>query len=167
MVVHNLNGLNVKIDNMKKTKLVLGFPGVGKSMYYMKKKGKIDVLDSDSSTFSKDGFPSNYIEHILENIGTHDIIFISTHEVVRKALKSIDIFSNENVEGVYLVYPDLSLKDEYIKRYKERGNNKQFIEVLDKMFDNWVEELNNESNKFIKIKLNDSNYYISDLSIFY
>jgi hypothetical protein len=71
------------------------------------------------------------------------------------------------VEGVYLVYPDLSLKDEYMKRYKERGNNKQFIEVLDKMFDNWVDELNNETDEFIKIKLNDSNYYISDLSIFY
>lgn len=152
---------------MKKTKLVLGFPGVGKTMYCMKKKGKIDVLDSDSSTFSKEGFPSNYIEHILENIGKQDVIFISTHEVVRKALKSIDIFSNDNIDGVYLVYPDLSLKDEYLKRYKERGNNKQFIEVLDKMFDNWIEELNNESNKFIKIKLNDSNYYISDLSIFY
>jgi hypothetical protein len=94
-------------------------------------------------------------------------MFISTHEVVRKALKSIDIFSNDNVEGVYLVYPDLSLKDEYMKRYKERGNNKQFIEVLDKMFDNWVDELNNETDEFIKIKLNDSNYYISDLSIFY
>lgn len=152
---------------MKKTKLVLGFPGVGKTMYYMKKKGKIDVLDSDSSTFPKDGFPSNYIEHILENIGKQDVIFISTHEVVRKALKSIDIFSNDNVEGVYLVYPDLSLKDEYMKRYKERGNNKQFIEVLDKMFDNWVEELDNESNKFTKIKLNNSNYYISNISIFY
>jgi hypothetical protein len=95
------------------------------------------------------------------------VIFISTHEVVRKELKSIDIFSNDKIDGVYLVYPDLSLKDEYIKRYQERGNNKQFIEVLDKMFDNWIEELNNESNKFIKIKLNDSNYYISDLSIFY
>jgi hypothetical protein len=155
---------------MKKTKLVLGFPGVGKTMYYMKKKGKVDVLDSDSSTFPKEDFPSNYIEHILENIGKQDVMFISTHEVVRKALKSIDIFSNENVEGVYLVYPDLSLKDEYMKRYKERGNNKQFIEVLDKMFDNWVEELDNESDKFTKIKLNDSNYYISDLNtlcIFY
>jgi hypothetical protein len=152
---------------MKKTKLVLGFPGVGKTMYYMKKKGKVDVLDSDSSTFPKDGFPNNYIEHILENIGKQDVIFISTHEVVRKALKSIDIFSNENVEGIYLVYPDLSLKDEYMKRYKERGNNKQFIEVLDKMFDNWVEELDNESNKFTKIKLNNSNYYISNISIFY
>ena len=54
---------------MKKTKLVLGFPGVGKTMYYMKKKGKVDVLDSDSSTFPKECFPSNYIEHILENIG--------------------------------------------------------------------------------------------------
>jgi hypothetical protein len=152
---------------MKKTKLVLGFPGVGKTMYYMKKKGKVDVLDSDSSTFPKDGFPNNYIEHILENIGKQDVIFISTHEVVRKALKSIDIFSNDYVESVYLVYPDLSLKDEYMKRYRERGNNKQFIEVLDKMFDNWVEELDNESDKFTKIKLNNSNYYISDLNIFY
>jgi hypothetical protein len=162
----DLNKKN-KNNNMKKTKLVLGFPGVGKTMYYMKKKGKIDVLDSDSSTFPKEGFPSNYIEHILENIGKQDVIFISTHEVVRKALKSIDIFSNENVEGVYLVYPNVILKDVYLERYKNRGNDEKFIKILDDMFENWIDELENESSKFRKFRINKDNIYLSDMSVFY
>lgn len=57
-------------------------------------------LDSDSSNFSwvKDEngnntkernpeFPKNYIEHIKSNIGKVDVIFVSSHKVVREALE--------------------------------------------------------------------------------
>ena len=151
---------------MKKTKLVLGFPGVGKTIYYTQNKNRIKVLDSDSSTFPKEGFPSNYMDHILSNIGKYDIIFISTHEVVRRALKKLNIFSNDKVGGVYLVYPDVHLKDVYLERYKERGNDAKFIKILDTMFENWIDELENESPKFTKIKINDDGIYVSNLSVF-
>ena len=36
-------------------------------------------------------FPKNYIEHIKENIGKVDYIFVSTHEEVRKALTDAGI----------------------------------------------------------------------------
>ena len=151
---------------MKKTKLVLGFPGVGKTIYYTQNKNRIKVLDSDSSTFPKEGFPSNYMNHILSNIGKYDIIFISTHEVVRMALKKLDIFSNDKVDEVYLVYPDISLKDVYLERYKARGNDEKFIKILDVMFENWIDELENESSKFKKFVIKEDDMYVSDLSDF-
>ena len=83
---------------MKNTKIVSAFPCCGKTYYFENKKDLV-VLDSDISNFSwiKDEngnntkernpeFPNNYIEHIKENIGKVDIIFVSSHKVVRDAL---------------------------------------------------------------------------------
>ena len=86
--------------------VICAFPGCGKSVYYSlnsiyegHKNGK-KILDSDSSLFSwiydNDGnktskrnpeFPGNYIQHIKNNLNSQDIIFVSSHILVRKALR--------------------------------------------------------------------------------
>ena len=89
------------------------FPGTGKSYCYNNDNNPcLIILDSDSSKFDKAGFPENYIQHIKENIGKVDIIFISTHEEVRSALV-------ENSLDFTLIYPEKILKNEYIQRYKK------------------------------------------------
>lgn len=82
-----------------KTYVISAFPAYGKSYCFKKYQDKFTILDSDSSEFSwiKDrngnntkernaNFPQNYITHIKNNIGKVDIIFVSSHETVRKAL---------------------------------------------------------------------------------
>lgn len=140
-------------DSIKSTLLVSAFPGVGKS-YLFKNNEKYNVLDSDSSKFDKDLFPSNYIDHIKENIGKVDIILISTHDVVRKSLE-------ENNLLFILVYPDISLKDEYIGRYNERGNDDNFIKILGENWENWIEDIETQKG-CIKIKL-ESGEYLSNI----
>jgi hypothetical protein len=39
-------------------------------------------------------FPNNYIKHIQDNIDKVDYIFVSSHEVVRKALNEVGIDFN-------------------------------------------------------------------------
>lgn len=117
--------------------LISAFPGTGKSYYF--KKSMLNVLDSDSNTFDKSEFPTNYINHIKNNIEKVDCILISSHRPVRDALVA------NNLEFV-LVYPDKSLRDEYIKRYEERGSNKQFIALLTNNWDSWIDELINQKN---------------------
>ena len=120
----------------KETTLISAFPGVGKT--YLKDNFKnLEIIDSDSSTFDKENFPQNYIQHIKDHIGKVDIILISSHEVVRKALVE---------EGLpfILVYPDSELKNEYIQRYKERGNNENFIKILDDNWDTWMNQMKNQ-----------------------
>ena len=58
-------------------------------------------------------------------MGKVDIIFVSSHDVVRQALKDNNMF-------YYLVYPCRCIKDEYLQRYKDRGNNNSFIEFIDR-----------------------------------
>ncbi len=137
-----------------KTKVYSAFPGVGKTTYF--KSTDRNVLDSDSSKFDKKNFPANYIEHIERNIEDPkvDKILVSSHKDVRDALVKKGI-------PFVLVYPDRSLKDEYIQRYKNRGNNDAFVELLEKNWDMWMDEMDNQGDCY-RVKL-DSGMYLTDV----
>ncbi len=137
----------------KKTLVISAFPGCGKSHFFRNNKDK-KVLDSDSSKFDKAHFPQNYIEHIKSNIGKVDIIMVSSHKEVRDALV-------ENEIPFTLVYPSIEIKDEYIKRYIDRGNTGSFVELLNKNWELWLNELE-EQIGCDKIRLKESQY-ISDV----
>jgi hypothetical protein len=122
------------------TKIISGFPAVGKSYLFNSNKN-LTILDSDSSQFSwiENGvrhpdFPKNYINHIKENISKADIILVSSHKVVRNALK-------ENGLNYILVYPAKKLKLEYIYRCSKRGNDFNFIKMLDENWDVFIDEI--------------------------
>ena len=117
------------------TTLCAAFPGTGKSHYF--RNSKLNVLDSDSSTFNKSEFPANYIEHIKNNMGKVDVILISSHEEVREALV-------ENELPFTLVYPDKDLKGDYIARYKDRGSPEGFINIISNNWYNWLGELKDQ-----------------------
>ena len=117
------------------TVIYAGFPGVGKS-YFFNNSNNLVVSDSDSSQFSwiierrpngarvrNPEFPNNYIKHIKSLIGKVDIIFTSTHKEVIDAMIAAGI-------DFTIVYPSVELKDEYLKRYRERGSDDSFIGLL-------------------------------------
>lgn len=148
---------------MKNTKIISAFPGCGKTQCYKNNKS-LTILDSDSSMFSRiesgngiirnSQFPNNYIAHIQENIGKVDIIFISSHEVVRDAMK------NEGIEYT-LIYPDIELKDEYINRYINRGNDSAFIDIISNNWETWIHDIESEDYpKLIKLS---KGMYINDI----
>ena len=149
--------------------VIAAFPGCGKSTYYnansiyanggsYKNDEKRRILDSDSSLFSwiyddfgnkssvrNPAFPKNYIEHIKKELDNQDIIFVSTHDNVRTAML---------VAGIQyvLVYPHQSMKDEWIRRYEERGNNEAFIKLINDNWDNWIDGLRMDPTPY-KIEL--------------
>jgi hypothetical protein len=130
------------MEEIKNKKLLItAFPGTDKTSYCNRDADYIPqgfATDSDSSTFDKSNFPQNYIEHIKEKISEgYARIFISSHKEVRDALV-------ENNLEFTLVYPKRELKEEYLKRYKERGSSESFINLLNNNWDNWIEELENQ-----------------------
>lgn len=116
----------------KKGVIISGFPGIGKT--HFSQNSNLSVSDSDSSHFPKKGFPENYIEHIKSWREHTDYILVSSHKEVREALQK---------EGIHfkLVYPSRDQKQDYIKRYKERGSSDAFIKLIDMNFDNWINEM--------------------------
>ena len=116
----------------KQTLICSAFPDTGKSTMYKKYlDSETKIIDSDSSNFDKKYFPENYLKHIKDNIGKVNIIFISSHKEVRNCLKSNNLH-------FLLVYPDKKLKNEYIERYKIRGNNESFIKLLENNWNSWL-----------------------------
>ena len=124
---------------------ICGFPGIGKS-YLAKERG---YHDSDSSKFPKtEEWPQNYIEHLKSLDG---VTLISTHLDVRNSL-------HENDMEFSLIYPDRSLKQEYIKRYKDRGSPETFISLLSKQWDEWITEMEDEHRCSDRIVLQAGEY---------
>ena len=128
------------------------------------------ILDSDSSDFSwvkdKDGnntternpdFPKNYIQHIKDHLYTEDIIFVSSHDVVRKALE-------ENNIDYFLVYPDRSLETAWVRRMEDRGNNEKFISFITTNWDKFIDDIEAETFP-TKIKLEGTYSYIDNTFI--
>lgn len=145
---------------MKDTKIISAFPACGKTYVFENFKDKV-VLDSDSSKFSwvivgeqkvrHPDFPQNYINHIKENIGKADYILVSTHENVRRDLEEAGI-------DFYLVYPDRSLKEEWIGRCFLRGSGEKFCQLIADNWDGWIDGLEEDSKKHKSIKLINGEY---------
>lgn len=124
--------------------VISAFPACGKSTFCREHEGKGVFLDSDSSSYSwiSEGvrnpeFPTNYIEHIKANLDKADIIFVSSHEQVRKALQE---------EGIpyVLIFPYGNLKEEWLNRCRQRGSSSGFVEALERNWVDWISSCAND-----------------------
>ena len=125
---------------MKQAIIISGFPGIGKS-YITQNEKEFTISDSDSSNFSwlekgirHPDFPQNYMDHIISIQNDYDIIFVSSHKVVRDALMQNNIY-------FYLVYPDKSLKQNYLERFKKRGNDEAFIQMSTTNWESFIDDI--------------------------
>jgi hypothetical protein len=130
------------------TQIISAFPGTGKT-YFKTQNSDKRVFDLDSNEFTNghdiDGkvvsrhFPSNYLQAIKEHIGKTDVLFISIHREVR------DMLTNTGIDFT-LVYPKRELKEEYMERFRKRGDSESFIELFSKNWDAILKELENQPN---------------------
>ena len=151
---------------MKDTKVIAAFPACGKTYCFDRNEDYI-ILDSDSSKFSwitsngaktrNPDFPKNYIEHIKENIGKVDYIFVSTHEEVRNALSEAGI-------DFTLVFPEWSLREEWVGRCFIRGSGEKFCQLIADQWEDWLGQMEDEvvynERKHYRLKAGE---YLSDV----
>lgn len=129
-----------------KTLVISAFPATGKT-YTTKKLTNAgwNVIDLDSSEFhwmkDEEGnviknpdFVKDYIEVIKRLIGKVDIVFVSTHEEIRKALR-------ENKIEYKIVYPNIKLKEEFVGRCFLRGDSSEFCEKIAENWNKWIENI--------------------------
>lgn len=136
-------------------KVISGFPGVGKTNAYETLKARgAKVLDSDSSTFDKANFPENYLDHIEARLAEGYTLFVSTHDTVRKGLEERGIRH-------IIVYPREAMKDEYMRRYQERGSPEGFLKLMDEKWDDFLTSCQ-QSRADLHIKLG-PNRFLGDI----
>jgi hypothetical protein len=108
--------------------IVAAFPGVGKTTL---QKSNPAILDSDSSTFDKAGFPRNYLGHIAAMTDVGKLMLVSSHEPVRQGLTA-------QGSPYILAYPEPAAKEEYLTRYLNRGSPLAFRQLLADNWDAWL-----------------------------
>lgn len=133
----------------KKKIIIAGFPGIGKSTAHAISSDQI--ADLESSTFHwivekrpngekkvNPEWPYNYINHIkniMSDKGAKydklEYILISTHKEVLQTLVDQKI-------PFIIVLPHT--KEEFLKRYKNRGSSNSFIEQLDEHWDRYIND---------------------------
>ena len=151
----------------KDTIIISAFPACGKTWCVENLKDKFDMSDSDSSNFSwvynksEDGttakernpdFPNNYITHIKSLIGKKDFIFVSSHDIVRKALEAERL-------PYFLVYPDNTGSNKCLwdERMTGRGSPNSMISFVMGNWDNFIEDMKIESFPFHYVLGKDGN----------
>lgn len=135
--------------------IVSAFAGVGKTT--LAKKYNKDVIDLESGNFKwlENGnteatkgdntrtqnprYPINYLEAIKKANSEYKVVLISQHEVIRKCLDAVKL-------DYTIVYPDISMKQEFIERYQKRGNNERFINLIMSNWEKWINDLDNINN---------------------
>ena len=152
-----------KMSN-KNTIVISAFPACGKSWCFDNLKNKYDMSDSDSSNYSwirtidekgnevkvrNPDFPQNYIDHIKSLLGVKDFIFVSSHDVVRNALKEANI-------PYFLVYPDNTSDNKCVwtARMFNRESPISMIDFIQENWDEFIEQMKMEEFPFHYILIN-------------
>ena len=131
--------------------IVSGFTGIGKSYFAEKYKDEYDILDLDSSYFSWvtkiDGtkekqdstyFAANYLGAIKELAPYVDIMFISTHDEIRRKLAEYKI-------PFISVYPKYEAKEQWLDRLRKRNHEDRIIPIMDENWDKFVKDIKKDA----------------------
>ena len=92
----------------------------------------------------------------IQNLYTNNFIaLVSSHDNVRHAMKR---------EGLKydLVFPDRSIKDEFIQRYRDRGSPDAFIKLIEAKWDDFIDSCEKDQTVGRKYRLQ-SGQYLADV----
>jgi hypothetical protein len=122
------------------------FPGTGKTwLTEHTAEWQMTAVDCESSRFPKEDFPANYIRYVESLIGTVDVILVSSHKEVRDALHSKGI-------KFLVVTPLASAKEGYLLRYKDRGSDEAFVQLIDQHWTEWLLSMNEDSSPTLHLE---------------
>lgn len=137
--------------------IISGYQGIGKSTL----AGKENCIDLESSNFWVNSRRSESWYKIYCKIANDlskqgYIVFVSSHEIVRKELE-------KSKEKVLVIIPSLALKDEWINKLEERyhssknNKNKKALDAAKVMYSNSILEIMNGNLPYYVINNMDYN----------
>ena len=143
--------------------IISGFAGIGKTTLQKKYPNVIDLESSDfkwiyddedtkqmdkekrkgvANRIQNPEWPLNYVKEIMQKVNEYDIVLTSQDFDLRQCLR-------DNICEYYACFPTKECKEEYIKRYTDRGNNEKFITLVSQNFESWIDALMSEEKKII------------------
>lgn len=145
--------------------IIAGYPGVGKTTFCIKNHAR--TIDLESSLFPRLSFINDFawadvyakVANELSRDGR--IVFVSTHGYFLKRMHEVAKSLNQKI---FVVIPDPSIKNEWLKRLEDRvertGLNKDsraFIRARNHFDEDINDILNHDDYRIIKIGESDLN----------
>lgn len=113
--------------------IVCGFEGIGKSVVSNTIPA---VINLRSTPFNGDW--KTYVRVANHMSNKVNLVLLSCHKELRKELQK------QKIDYV-VILPEKKLKDEYLKRYKNHGDDKEFIKAMRDHWDSYVKPLVGEN----------------------
>ena len=128
--------------------IIAGFPCIGKTTLANKSKDVLDLASTKFHYILEDSliseklkgnecglkvnaeWPQNYINEIINSQNKYKIIFILARDYILEELNRIKI-------PYFVAVPEDGLKEEYIARAINRGNDENFIEGFQLRYNKW------------------------------
>jgi len=139
-------------------KIILGYPGIGKTTLSEKYE---NVIDLESSYFPREPFWALFYVNLAIHLASQNnkIILLSTHKEVQEYLskKVLNI-------PVYVCYPDLRLKEYWIEKLRNRKPTEKNRRAIDRAVNHFDDDIRTMMfSKFNKIIITDMQYDLSEI----
>lgn len=143
--------------------IIAGFPCIGKTTMAKRFNNVLDLSSTkfhyliednligeklkgnENSLTVNPNWPQNYIDEILKIYNKYEIIFILARDYILKELNKL------NVDYVIAI-PEEGLKQEYLSRALNRGNEENFIQGFETRYENWRNMMISQPVKKIYLK---------------
>ena len=147
---------------------IWGFPGVGKSSIH----SDLHIVDADCELFKfviptgipsslhsqtptepverNPSYPQNYLDYV--HSVSADVVLLNCH---------ISLLGTLDRERLLLVYPSPELKEEYLRRYALRDDNKSYLHYMETAFDEIIAAA--RSSPYRKYEITDPQIYLQNL----
>ena len=111
-------------------------------------------MNADLGLDIRDEWPDNYVKAVINQYNENRYVIIPPVMSVLSALRDEEI-------PYILCYPERSAKNEYERRYKERGNSEDFLDIFIGHWDRFLDQMKSDPGKHHIIMK--SNEYLTDL----
>lgn len=147
---------------------IWAFPGIGKSSIH----SSLNIVDADSERFKyifpdgaptdlhqadgwcgvlrNDVYPQNYL-NFIKSVDA-DVVLLNCH---------ISLLEHLDREKLLLIYPSLSLKQEYLARYAQRGDNESYIQHMRDSYSDMIHTL--QASPFRKYEVTTPHTFLQNL----
>jgi len=135
----------------QRAKIIVGFPGVGKSFVSREQSSQYSWLNIyDEPGYAK-GDEKRFLAGVLKLAQEPGVLLLPSHRMTGEFLISNDLVFTS-------VFPKRGLKEDYIRRYRERGSSEAFVELVSKNWDPFVDAMWYQHGKCNHIELDEGQY---------
>jgi hypothetical protein len=115
-------------------KIIVGFPGIGKSFVSQDKSPQFSWLHIYDEPGYEKGAEASFHSEVLRLAQHEAVLLLPAHRTVGAFLMKHNLVFTS-------VFPKSGLREEYLRRYQKRGSSQGFVELVEKQWDDFVKNM--------------------------